>query len=404
MSPAWCWGPGTAGSESTAPPSGAGQEPAAGVGALLLLALMGAARILYALPALGLQLFVGWQLAYGGRRSAAGVEALGDLLSLRRFLRHASPKRLHQVLKRDPGWLQTVLPYAQQLGLSDRLGRVLGSTRVEEPAWLRTDEPCSPLPPAAARMHASCGSRAQKMRIDTAARFPEPGGGRFIGGLLADTQQKIGDLFPVCVALIVQAPEGRPVLFQRADAAGVVRREDERSALTDVCLGGADLLVIPLGALAQLLGGGGVFPVDKGRQFLIFVRNAQLALRFREDEHNIVAAQGKGFFHRHRIAQRPVVICRTVHPIGLAHEGNRAGGFEDAVVILPDVALVKIVRLAGLGIGGEDIQLHGAVPQGAVVQRILSVRTAQSPIYVIHVDKGVLEDKVSMLMYCLRNE
>ena len=112
-----------------------------GVGALLLLALMGAARILYALPALGLQLFVGWQLAYGGRRSAAGVEALGDLLSLRRFLRHASPKRLHQVLKRDPGWLQTVLPYAQQLGLSDRLGRVLGSTRVEEPAWLRTDEP-----------------------------------------------------------------------------------------------------------------------------------------------------------------------------------------------------------------------------------------------------------------------
>ncbi len=112
-----------------------------GLGALLLLALMSTARALYALPALTLQIFVGWQLAYGGRRSVVGVEALGQLLSLRRFLLQATPKRLQQVLQRDPAWLQSVLPYADQLGLTARLARTLDSTRVEEPAWLRTDEP-----------------------------------------------------------------------------------------------------------------------------------------------------------------------------------------------------------------------------------------------------------------------
>lgn len=111
-----------------------------GAGALLLLLLMATVRALYALPALAMQIFSGWQLAYGGRRSTVGVETLGQLLSLRRFLLQASPKRLQQVLRRDPGWLQSVLPYAEQLGLSRHLARTLGETRIEEPAWLRTDE------------------------------------------------------------------------------------------------------------------------------------------------------------------------------------------------------------------------------------------------------------------------
>ena len=112
-----------------------------GLAALALLLMMGSARVLYAVPALLLQIFVGWQLAYGGRRSAAGVEALGQFLSLRRFLLQASPKRLQQMLQRDPTWLQSILPYAAQMGLLERLSRTLGSTRVEEPVWLRTDEP-----------------------------------------------------------------------------------------------------------------------------------------------------------------------------------------------------------------------------------------------------------------------
>jgi len=112
-----------------------------GLISLLLLLLMSSARALYAFPALLLQIFMGWQLAYGGRRSVVGVEALGQYLSLRRFLLSASAKRLQQVLQRDPAWLQSILPYAAQMGLLDRLSRTLGSTRVEEPAWLRTDEP-----------------------------------------------------------------------------------------------------------------------------------------------------------------------------------------------------------------------------------------------------------------------
>ena len=115
-------------------------QPLPGLAALLVLTLLAAGRPLYVLPALAMQVFTGWQLAFGGRRSAVGAEALGQLLSLRRFLLRASQRRLQQMLQRDPGWLQTILPYAAQLGLSARLARRIGSVRIEEPAWLRTDE------------------------------------------------------------------------------------------------------------------------------------------------------------------------------------------------------------------------------------------------------------------------
>lgn len=111
-----------------------------GLIALVLLALVGARRVLYAAPALALQLFAGWQLAFGGRRTAAGTEALGYLLGLRRFLLSASPRRLQEICRRDPAWLQSALPYALELGLAGRLAAQMEQVRIEEPAWLRTDE------------------------------------------------------------------------------------------------------------------------------------------------------------------------------------------------------------------------------------------------------------------------
>lgn len=116
-------------------------EPIPGLLALLLLIWLGKNRVLYLVPSLALQIFVGWQLAFGGRRSVAGVEALGQLLGLQRFLLHASQRRLREMLQRDPAWLQTVLPYAAQLGLAHRLARRMGAIRIEEPSWLQTDEP-----------------------------------------------------------------------------------------------------------------------------------------------------------------------------------------------------------------------------------------------------------------------
>lgn len=146
-------------------------QPLPGLAALLILALLAAGRPLYVLPALGMQIFAGWQLAFGGRRSAVGAEALGQLLSLRRFLLRASQRRLQQMLQRDPGWLQTILPYAVQLGLSARLARRMGSVRIEEPAWLRTDEALTtPAQLAAAadalltRLHGQRRSLLQRLR------------------------------------------------------------------------------------------------------------------------------------------------------------------------------------------------------------------------------------------------
>ena len=59
---------------------------------------------------------------------------------MRRFLLSASPRRLQEICRRDPAWLQSALPYALELGLAGRLAAQMEQVRVEEPAWLRTDE------------------------------------------------------------------------------------------------------------------------------------------------------------------------------------------------------------------------------------------------------------------------
>jgi len=112
-----------------------------GLAALAVLAAAGMAHPLYTIPALALQCFTGLALAYGGRRSPEGTQALEELLGLRRFLLRASPRRLRELMARDAQYLQTILPYAEQLGLLHRVAKQLGKQRIEEPAWLRTDEP-----------------------------------------------------------------------------------------------------------------------------------------------------------------------------------------------------------------------------------------------------------------------
>ena len=114
-------------------------KPLPGLAALVLLALVG--RELYTIPALALQCFTGLVLAYGGRRTPEGTQALEELLGLRQFLLRASPRRLRELMARDALYLQTILPYAEQLGLANRLAARLGRQRIEEPAWLQADEP-----------------------------------------------------------------------------------------------------------------------------------------------------------------------------------------------------------------------------------------------------------------------
>ena len=70
-----------------------------------------------ALFAAGAQLLAGIGYAYGGRRNPVGRQTVAQLLGLRRYLKRLSPKEAQTLLRRDPDYFFTMLPYALALGV-----------------------------------------------------------------------------------------------------------------------------------------------------------------------------------------------------------------------------------------------------------------------------------------------
>jgi hypothetical protein len=115
---------------------------AGGVSLAALLLLGGLAELqLAVLLACVLAGFTGWVTAWGGRRTRAGSDLLARLLGLRRFLTGAEEKQLRRMLRQDPQYFYTLLPFAEALGVGKRFARRFGNAQLEPCDWYQTRKP-----------------------------------------------------------------------------------------------------------------------------------------------------------------------------------------------------------------------------------------------------------------------
>lgn len=84
------------------------------------------------LPAMALllifsQIAAGLAAAYGGKRTDAGKQAMGQILGLRRYLKAVPREELKQLQRRDPDYFYKMAPYALALGVDRQFARQFGS-------------------------------------------------------------------------------------------------------------------------------------------------------------------------------------------------------------------------------------------------------------------------------------
>lgn len=89
-----------------------------------------------AVPVLAYQFLAGIGVAYGGKRTPLGQQALKEILGLRRFMGKVSKRELQQYLKNDPGYFHDLAPYALALGVDKRFARRFGRLRLPECTYL----------------------------------------------------------------------------------------------------------------------------------------------------------------------------------------------------------------------------------------------------------------------------
>ncbi len=105
---------------------------------LVVLGILGKAW-LAALAAAAVQIWFGYSVRHGGRRTQNGCELLEQLLGLRRFLLTASPKRLRALQEKQPQYYYDLLPYAEALGVGRQFSeRFPAEQKLEPPDWLDT--------------------------------------------------------------------------------------------------------------------------------------------------------------------------------------------------------------------------------------------------------------------------
>lgn len=86
----------------------------------------------------GVQLLCGLAFAYGGRRTPVGRQTVNQLLGLRRCLKRLSPKDAKRLLRRDPDYFFTMLPYAIALGVEKPFAKSFRGKQFPPCAYLTT--------------------------------------------------------------------------------------------------------------------------------------------------------------------------------------------------------------------------------------------------------------------------
>lgn len=83
-----------------------------------------------ALAAVLLQLAAGFLAAFGGRRTEEGRMDMGQVLSLRRYLRQLTPRQVQQMCRDNPEVFFDLAPYAIALGCDGTFARRFGKSRL----------------------------------------------------------------------------------------------------------------------------------------------------------------------------------------------------------------------------------------------------------------------------------
>ncbi len=72
------------------------------------------------------QLCFGLLAAFGGRRTPAGRQTMGETLGLRRYLKTVSKEQLAQICQNDPEYFHKMAPFAMALGVDGRFAKQFG--------------------------------------------------------------------------------------------------------------------------------------------------------------------------------------------------------------------------------------------------------------------------------------
>ncbi len=98
-------------------------------GAWLVLGLV-AGQANTALALVFSQLFAGLLLAFGGRRTPAGKQAMEQAMSMRRYFKSVSAQDLHRISQNNPEYFHQMMPFAIALGADKAFARSFGKEMV----------------------------------------------------------------------------------------------------------------------------------------------------------------------------------------------------------------------------------------------------------------------------------
>ena len=90
---------------------------------------------IFVLPA---QFLAGLAAGYGGRRTDIGLQAMAEILGLRRYLRTIPDEELTRLLRLNPNYYYDLAPYALALGADRAFARQMGRRKLPVCTWFTT--------------------------------------------------------------------------------------------------------------------------------------------------------------------------------------------------------------------------------------------------------------------------
>ena len=90
-----------------------------------------------ALLAVAIQVIAGFLAFFGGRRTEEGRNAIGQALSLHRYLKKISPQQVRTLSQNNPEFFFDMVPYAIALGCDSTFARRFGNSRLPECPYLQ---------------------------------------------------------------------------------------------------------------------------------------------------------------------------------------------------------------------------------------------------------------------------
>ncbi len=110
------------------------------IGLWLLIGLV-AGNPLLCLGMMAFQCLCGLAAAFGGKRTEGGKRSLSQILSLRRYLKTASPRELKRMLIFNPNYFYELAPYSLALGVDKTFAKRFGRAELPECSFLVTPNP-----------------------------------------------------------------------------------------------------------------------------------------------------------------------------------------------------------------------------------------------------------------------